>query len=524
MNSNGFDKNNLDNFKEKPSPTNSCDDVCKTSDTISSEETLEEHANQNDVSDNNLVSQNFEIKTNTQPLSHAEAYIRYKQYSEYYDKMHIHQPIDAQYRQRQYKDTFNASTNNTHKKIHRGIILSIVIIGVILTFSLGSLSAYAFLTSPMAKVIGVGISNVFYRNGHSLLSDEIGEVVLPPNDTSRGGVKNPPSLDIISVAPSQLDKIYDNSGREILNAASIYEKVSPSVVSISTKTSTDGGLGYTTSGGSGIVFSSDGYIITNAHLVDGTITVNVILPNDPGTIFPATIIGSDSKADIAVIKIDANNLISAEFGDSDLLKIGDVAVAIGNPSNFDLQGATTQGIISGLNRELVVDESGRTLTLIQTDAAINPGNSGGPLINCYGQVIGINTIGIKSVSYEGLNFAIPSNIMKPIVEELLEFGYVKGYPSIGIIGAAVTAYQAQMYGVPLGVIVDSVNVKSDAYKKGIQPFDIITHVNGKSVMSIADINKIKNTMEVGDTIKLTFQRDGKVLETDVILMDDIELQ
>ncbi len=501
MNVNGFDENNMNQETES--------DVSK----------IKAQADNESSVDNSTKE--------TPPTTQSDANNRYRQYSDYSSRMNLHQPVDAAFRQRYYKpeDFVQTQYNNVKpkKKRKKGLIVGILIVCVIFTFLLGGLSAYAFMSSPLARVIGVGITNVFDEN-HSLLPDAIGDVLTPPSAGDNGGVKNPPSFDIISVAPSKFEKVYDSSGREILSATDIYERVSPSVVSITTKTAVDGGLGFSTSGGSGIVFSSDGYIITNAHVVDGATLINVTLPADPENIYTGTVIGSDSKADIAVLKIDAVDLPAAEFGDSDMLKIGDTAVAIGNPTSLDLQGATTQGIISGLNREIQVDESGRILTLIQTDAAINPGNSGGPLLNCYGQVIGINTIGLKSVTYEGLNFAIPSNTLKPIVEELLEFGYVKGYPSIGITGDSVSIFQAQMYGVPLGVIVSSVEEKSDAFKKGIQPFDIITHVNNKSVMSIADINTVKNTMKVGDTIELTVYRDGKSIDFDIVLVDEIDLK
>ncbi len=528
MNFNGFDENKADTFSEKPLKEKLNDEVPASNEPVISKSEAENDGFSFKSSEDTYKERTFDNKAEeTEPTSHADEYKRYRQYSDYSSKMNLHQPVDAAFRQRYYNPEDYAATQSKssrpQKKRKKGLIVSIMIVCVIFTFVLGGISVYALLSSPLARVIGVGITNVFDEN-HSLLPDTIGDVVTPPSTGDNGGVDNPPSFDIISVAPSKLEKVYDSSGREILSAANIYELVSPSVVSITTKTASDNGLGYSSSGGSGIVFSSDGYIITNAHVVDGVTTISVSLPSDPETLYTGTVIGSDSKADIAVLKIDAVGLPVAEFGDSDMLKIGDMAVAIGNPTSLDLHGATTQGIISGLNREIQVDESGRVLTLIQTDAAINPGNSGGPLLNCYGQVIGINTIGLKSVNYEGLNFAIPSNTLKPIVEELLEFGYVKGYPRIGITGDSVSVFQAQMYGVPLGVIVSSVEEKSDAFKKGIQPYDIITHVNNKSVMSIADINTIKNTMKVGDTIKLTVYRDGKSNDFDIVLVDEIDLK
>jgi len=452
---------------------------------------------------------------------------KYRQYSEYSNRMHVRQPIDASYRP-QYQNLsqdqpYHVPVPEKEKK-KNGFLIAVTIICVVLSFSLGAVSLYAIANSRLGALIGFGISNALGQTNESILPGGITNSDLNESVSRPDGVENPPSFDIVSVVPSEIPKVYDKSGREILNASQIYEKVSPCVVSITTKISTDYGLGYTTASGSGIIFSEDGYIISNAHVVSGSTTINVFLSNDADVSYSAEIIGIDTKADLAVLKIDAEGLNCAEFGDSDALKIGDMAVAIGNPTTLDLQGATTQGIISGLNREIVVDDNGRTLNLIQTDAAINPGNSGGPLINCYGQVIGINTVGLKSASYEGLNFAIPSNIMKPIVEELLMYGYVKGYPSIGITGKAVSAYQAQMYGVPLGVIVATVHENSDAAKKGLQTYDIITHINGQSISSIADLNTIKNHYVVGNSIILSINRDGKSFDIEIVLMDESELQ
>ena len=461
-----------------------------------------------------------------QPDNRTDAYAHYRQYSEYSNRMNVRRPVDASFRPeyQPYQNMRPQGFGEQKSKKKNGIIICVSIICALFIFSLGALSIYAMVNSPLGTLIGFGISNALGQSETILPGGFEDNAPVQSSPILSGGVENPPSFDIISVKSPEIEKIYDESGREILNANQIYEKVSPSVVSVSTRVAIDNGLGYSNKAGSGIVFSADGYIITNAHVLADAMSVSIQLPTDSETVYPAMIIGLDEKADIAVLKIDAEGLVSAEFGDSDLLKVGDLAVAIGNPTVYDLQGATTQGIISGINREIVVDDNGRTLTLIQTDAAINPGNSGGPLINCYGQVIGINTIGFRSASYEGLNFAIPSNNMKPIVDELLAYGYVKGYPSIGITGQPVTAYQAEMYGAPLGIIVATVNEKSDAFKKGLQPYDIITHINQQSVTSVAELNTVKNRYTVGDSVTLTIFRDGKRFDLKIKLMDEIDLQ
>jgi serine protease Do len=214
---------------------------------------------------------------------------------------------------------------------------------------------------------------------------------------------------------------------------------------------------------------------------------------------------------------------AAEFGDSDALHVGDPAVAIGNPLGLELMGTVTDGIISAINRDVVVEE--RTMTLIQTNAAINAGNSGGPLINQYGQVIGINTLKMQDyyTSVEGLGFAIPTNTAKEIIDELIANGYIKGRPAIGITGNTITAAQASYYKVPQGMVVYSVDPRSDAAAKGLQVNDIITKAQGQEVKSSDEINKIKEQYVAGDDFTVTVYRDGKTLEITFKLMDEAEL-
>ena len=209
----------------------------------------------------------------------------------------------------------------------------------------------------------------------------------------------------------------------------IAKKAGPAVVGVVSKITTTTYFGLSQEqegGGSGIIINSDGYIITNQHVINGATTVKVVLNN--GKEYDAKLIGQDRKTDLAVIKIEETNLPTAELGQSSALEVGELAVAIGNPMGLEFAGSVTAGVISALNRTMTVD--GRQYTLIQTDAAINPGNSGGALVNKYGQVIGINTVKIGASGYEGMGFAIPIDIAMPIINELLESGYVKGRPVI----------------------------------------------------------------------------------------------
>ena len=319
-------------------------------------------------------------------------------------------------------------------------------------------------------------------------------------------------LNIVSAPQSSDTTFSDEEGALCLQ--DIYSRVIDSVVSISSMTSSG------TSSGTGIIMSSDGYVITNHHVISGALVISV-LTNDNRE-FEAALVGSDEMSDLAVLKIDARGLQAAEFGDSSKLRVGDSVVAIGDPLGVQLRGTMTNGIISAINRDLTVGD--RTMTLIQTNAALNNGNSGGPLINCYGQVIGINTVKMSSyyaasASVEGLGFAIPISVAKPIIDELIENGYVAGRPAIGISGDSLPTYYRAYYRLPDGVYVTSVNDGSDAKAKGIREGDIVTAINGKSISSIDDLNTIKNQYAAGDEVTLTIYRSGAYYEVTVTLVD-----
>ena len=227
--------------------------------------------------------------------------------------------------------------------------------------------------------------------------------------------------------------------KEGLSLQSIYDKNIPSVVSISC--TLQGG----SSTGTGVILSDSGYIVTNSHVVDKAQSITVLL-SDSRTL-PAILIGADSVSDLAVLHVTAEDLIPAELGDSSVLRVGDAVVAIGDPLGIELRGTMTDGIVSAINRD--IDISGRSMNLIQTNAALNSGNSGGPLINCYGQVIGINTMkmgdSMSSGGVEGLGFAIPSTTVRDIVNQLIEKGYVSGRPYLGISGDSISEFYQFYY-------------------------------------------------------------------------------
>ena len=301
-----------------------------------------------------------------------------------------------------------------------------------------------------------------------------------------------------------------------LTVKQISQKVKKSVVGVTCQSSASFS---SSSVGSGIIMSSDGYIITNNHVIENATTIQVTLDN--GKSYDARLIGSDSRTDLAVIKINAPNLSVAEFGDSDKLEQGDPAIAIGNPAGLQLQNTVTFGIISAINRDIIVED--REMTLIQTDASINPGNSGGPLVNEFGQVVGINTVKVGISYYEGLGFAIPINTAKPIIDELISHGYIKGRPSIGISGTAISERDAAYFGLPSGMYIEYVHPNSDAFKKGIRRGDVITKINGKKIASTAEIKEVRDGLKAGDSITLTVYRNSEEVEIKVALMDEAVL-
>jgi len=337
------------------------------------------------------------------------------------------------------------------------------------------------------------------------------ETVIPehPVQAEEAGV-----LDVQSSPQS-----VENRPAEEENALSlqqIYAKVYPSVASISCIQQKG------TSTGTGIVMSADGYVITNYHVIEDAHQIFVLVGEDEQ--YVATVVGSDETTDIAVLRVDAQNLIPAEFGDSDMLRVGDAVVAIGDPLGAELRGTMTDGIVSAINRDLNL--SGRQMTLIQTNAALNSGNSGGPLINCYGQVIGINTMKMSSYSstsstVEGLGFAIPITAAQPIINELIEKGYVSGRPALGIQGQALDLRAQWFYHMPSGVIITGILEESDAAHKGLEVDDIIVAVNDIQISSLEDLVAVKSDMTAGDTVRLMVYRGGSYYYVDVVLMDQI---
>ena len=286
-----------------------------------------------------------------------------------------------------------------------------------------------------------------------------------------------------------------------------------------------------TAAGSGIVISEDGYILTNNHVISGADKITVyVMPEDgksEETTYDATLVASSESNDIAVLKIDAEGLTPAVFGDSDQLEIGELAVAIGNPMG-SVHGSVTAGIISATERELTIDDV--TISAIQTDAAINPGNSGGGLFDSYGNLIGIVYAKSSSVSIEGIGYAIPVNDVKDLIDQMINEpekveAQTKGSQiMLGITIVDITEAMSKQYSMPVGVYVREVSEMSAAERAGLTKGDIIVAFDGKTVTCADDLNAIKAEQTPGDTVEMTIDRNGKEMTIEIVIPQPTEVE
>lgn len=315
-------------------------------------------------------------------------------------------------------------------------------------------------------------------------------------------------------------------------AVGVASSVSPSVVGITVNYSINSVFGKSEASatGSGIILTNDGYIVTNNHVISSessssyyqiteATSIIVKLYND-STEYKATVVGTDSYTDLAIIKIEATNLTAATLGDSNNLKVGEFVMAIGNPLGLDT--TVTSGIVSALDRE-VEDDEGNIYTTIQTDAAINSGNSGGALVNSKGQVVGINSMKLSGSDIEGIGFAIPITSATNVINQLIDNGSVVR-PYIGISGSDISETISSRYNVPQGVYVEEVQENSPAAKAGLKQGDIITHINNTQIKTISELNKIKFTQNVGDKITLKLTRNNEELNLELTLEKQQELE
>ena len=337
---------------------------------------------------------------------------------------------------------------------------------------------------------------------------------------------------------STIDKVEQADNKATINSSYNYYEVGPAVASkvlpsivgieVTFNVNSFWGTSTGTGAGSGIIISEDGYILTNNHVISAESSssyyeitkatgLKVKLYGDDKE-YSATVIGTDAFTDIAVIKIDANGLTPATLGDSDEVRVGQYAMAIGNPIGMDF--TVTSGIISAVNRE-VSSNDGSSYVAIQTDAAINSGNSGGALVNSKGEVIGVNTLKIAGSGIEGIGFAIPINSTTDVVEQLIDHQNVTR-PFIGITGQSISSEVAELYSLPKGISVQSVIKDSPAEKAGIKQGDIIIKFEGKEVTSVPELNRLRNDHKIGDTVTITLLRSGKEEDIKVVLEKEPE--
>ena len=298
---------------------------------------------------------------------------------------------------------------------------------------------------------------------------------------------------------------------EVLTIQEVYKKVNPSVVTVVAHLKDAGSVG------TGVIFTEDGYILTNHHIVKGGQLCTVIL--DTGYSYDAKYVAGDAENDLAILKVDEAGLPAAEFGDSDDLTVGDPAYAIGNPLGVELRGTLTDGIISAINRDVEVD--GRTMTLLQTNAALNTGNSGGPLINQYGQVVGINVIKMSSAyaSVEGLGFAIPTSSIDRIVNDLLTYGELKPEPLLGVsVSLVSTEVEPDVWGLE---VVDVVSGAA-ADLAGVQVGDYVLFADGDELRTSQDLLRVRRQHHLDEQMTLTLWRDGTQIDVTLQLKEAVE--
>lgn len=426
-----------------------------------------------------------------------------------------------------YSDPNGGDPNKKPKKKHTGLKVAAFVLAMVLV-SGGSIGVYEGIHSSNAD----NSSSIVASNDSSAAESSTGD--------SSSSKKSDSSQSWIQLA----------STNGSMSVADIVKKVTPSVVGVQSTFSSSNGsnnntmngyggfFGYGSQGnngsqgmtgvGTGIIMSKDGYIVTNAHVIYddehgyGEASSVQIQMSDEETTYDARIVAYDKEADIAVLKIDADNLTAAEFGDSSSCEVGETVVAIGNPLGLQFQNTVTCGIISALDRKVTINDN--TMTLIQTDTAINNGNSGGPLINSSGQVIGINSAKMSSTysgeaTVEGIGFAIPMSEAKSIVDDLINYGYVTGRPQLGISCQDVTEAVSQAYNIPVGAYIFSVTAGGAADQAGLQPGDVITGIQDQTISTTEELNAVKNQYKAGDTITLTYVRAGETKKVDVTLAE-----
>ena len=383
----------------------------------------------------------------------------------------------------------SAPPERPRKKSRRGLWIFLICLAVVLGIVAGVL-----VWNWLAPGRYTDRFEYWYDHGWEEDAETSGEITIPTYPTGEGAAL----------------EVETDRGPE-LTAQEIYQRVNPSVVTVLAQL--DGSV----SVGTGVIFRSDGYILTNHHVLAGGRDCSITL--DTGQSYEARYVAGDERNDLAVLKVNLTGRPAATFGDSDQLVVGDKVYAIGNPLGVELRGTLTDGIVSAINRDVWVD--GRTMNLIQTNAALNSGNSGGPLINAYGQVVGINTIKMSSdySNVEGLGFAIPSASMVRLVNDLLTYGQVQPEPAFGV---TVLQTGTRLEDGVWGLEVLEVTPDSAADLAGIRAGDFILSANGREVTTSQELLRVRRQLYVGDQVTMELWRDGQRLEVALTLTDPVE--
>lgn len=382
-----------------------------------------------------------------------------------------------------------------------------------------SMGVVILITAVICLVVGALIAGVIVNNQNNNTQQLAMATATPTTAQTDSGAE------VTSTTPVPLTtgSAGYNAGQNPV--ATIYATLEPSVVSVEVSGIVSSGRGEQTEeligAGSGFIITADGYIVTNAHVVESATSAQVEL--NTGEKVDAQIIGYDTIMDVAVLKIEKSGLTPVTLGDSDVIHVGDTAVAIGNMLGSGM--TVSSGVVSATNRKVSID--GMTYEYIQTDTAINEGNSGGPLVNANSEVIGIYAAKRTIASYdiygnatsaEGVSYAIPINKVKDIIQKLITNGKVER-PGIGVSVYMLDETSAQEYGVPVGILVSGVTSGSPAYEAGLQANDVITQIDGQTVESLEWFTSLIQAKNVGDTISITVYRDGQYYQASVTIGD-----
>ncbi len=417
-------------------------------------------------------------------------------------------------------------------KTNKSLVVVIIVLGVLLAASLFGIVGYSIYQTDNKNKNSDSPFSMFsersdgnsngdldgYDRKYSFTNPQTPSTTVPPahneSDFSDKTDKNYGGMTLN-------DKPSDADSNKSYGAEYAFNEASDSVVSVLCYQESSENNNNPDSQGSGIILSSDGYIVTNAHVIGNSKTayeIKVVAADNKE--YTAGVVGFDTRTDIALLKlVDAKDLKAATFGNSDKIKLGEDIIVIGNPGGIEYKNSMTKGVVSAINR----DASSKSLVkYIQTDAAINPGNSGGPAVNMYGQVIGVASAKIVDEKYEGMGFCIPTTQLKEIIDKLMKSGYVDGRVKIGITGSAITAAEAQYYNVPQGIQIQSIQSGGPCDNTDLTKGDIITALDESKITSFSEIYQVLEKHSDGDKVKLKFYRpgEGRNYEIEITLQAD----